>query len=191
MKKIRREHNPFRVNEHSESIEYDKAMVSPQWGSKEGNERGYNTRFGPYGSAARGWVDRSHDRDRDLSEKILREIYVTDEPSEEESASGEEIPERQHLELPKNNVTYEGLGPLRRQRSDAWLLEEISERLMAAPDIDASEIEVEVKDGEVILSGSVPDRRMKYMAEDIIEDLHGVKNLILKLRVTNNRRQRH
>jgi hypothetical protein len=37
------------------------------------------------------------------------------------------------------------------------------------PEIDAAEIEVNAKDGEVILTGTVDNRRTKRMAEDVAE----------------------
>jgi osmotically-inducible protein OsmY len=45
------------------------------------------------------------------------------------------------------------------------------------PDIDASEISVSVRNGEVTLEGSVAGRRMKRAAEDCAEDIAGVKQV--------------
>lgn len=52
------------------------------------------------------------------------------------------------------------------------------------PDIDASDIDVEAKDGIVTLSGEVPDRRTKWLAEDISEHIFGVKEVHNEIRVT-------
>ncbi|MNT70434.1 BON domain protein [compost metagenome] len=49
--------------------------------------------------------------------------------------------------------------------------------------IDADDIDIEVKDGEVTLMGSVPDRRMKHLAEDCVERALGVKDVINNIRV--------
>jgi hypothetical protein len=51
---------------------------------------------------------------------------------------------------------YAGRGPKGYQRSDERLEEEICDRLTADSDIDASELEVLVQNGEVTLQGSVP-----------------------------------
>lgn len=183
MKKLRRERNPLSTYGQGEAVEYDKALVSPEWGSKEGDESGYNSTYGPFGSAARGWVDRPHDRGYDLQDKILRERFVTDPESHEEE---EEYGEEQGVAP----VNYSGRGPKNHHRSDDSLREEISEQLMRSPDIDASELEVEVKGGDVTISGNIPTRQMKHWTEDLVEDIRGVKNLVIKIKVTNhNKRQ--
>jgi len=45
----------------------------------------------------------------------------------------------------------------------------------ADPEIDATEIEIAVQNGEVTLEGTVPDRRMKRDAEDCVESSFGVR----------------
>jgi hypothetical protein len=54
---------------------------------------------------------------------------------------------------------------------------------MEHPDIDASDIEVQVKDGEVTLTGTVDERRTKRMAEDLIERCSGVRDVMNQLKV--------
>jgi hypothetical protein len=78
---------------------------------------------------------------------------------------------------------YRGRGPKGYSRSDERIREEISERLMEDPDIDASEIDVQVKDGEITLSGTVDSRQTKRQVEDLCEDALGVKNVQNNLRV--------
>ena len=72
---------------------------------------------------------------------------------------------------------FVGLGPKGWTRSDERIKEDICERLTAHGDIDASDIEVEVKDGEVTLGGTVTDRRTKRMAEDEADHVSGVKDV--------------
>ena len=76
-----------------------------------------------------------------------------------------------------------GKGPKGYQRSDERIKEELSDRLEEHGDIDASEITVMVTSGEVTLEGTVPDRWMKRMAEDVAEDSAGVKQVHNRLRV--------
>jgi osmotically-inducible protein OsmY len=76
-----------------------------------------------------------------------------------------------------------GRGPKGYQRSDERLKEDISERLMSAMHVDASEVSVEVKDGKVTLEGSVPERRMKHCIEDMVDDCMGVKDIDNRIRV--------
>lgn len=49
--------------------------------------------------------------------------------------------------------------------------------------IDATDVEVAVRDREVILTGTVPTRAQKRHAEDLIERLPGVRDVINSLRV--------
>ena len=58
---------------------------------------------------------------------------------------------------------------------------------MDDPHLDAAEIEVEVKDGEVTLSGTVDSREAKRHAEDVAEQATGVKDVHNRLRVATPR----
>ncbi len=83
--------------------------------------------------------------------------------------------------------SHRGKGPKNFQRSDERLRELISEALSDDHDVDASEIEVEVKNGEVILKGTVEDRRTKRLAEDCVERISGIGDIQNQLRVGNQR----
>jgi hypothetical protein len=78
---------------------------------------------------------------------------------------------------------YAGRGPKGYTRSDDRIREEISDRLMDDHDVDASEIEVEVKNGEVTLTGTVANRDQKRRAEELVERCHGVSDVTNNLRV--------
>jgi hypothetical protein len=60
---------------------------------------------------------------------------------------------------------------------------EINEILTRHGDIDATDIEVRVQQGEVTLTGTVNDRWAKRLAEDIAEDVVGVTDVQNQLRV--------
>lgn len=81
---------------------------------------------------------------------------------------------------------HRGLGPKGYQRTDERINDEVHDRLTEDPWLDASNIQVEVKDGEVTLSGHVENRESKHRAERLIEDLSGVKHVQNNLRVTPN-----
>jgi hypothetical protein len=49
--------------------------------------------------------------------------------------------------------------------------------------LDAGEIEVSVKDGEVTLAGTVEARNDKRRAEDLIDNISGVREIHNQLRV--------
>lgn len=75
-----------------------------------------------------------------------------------------------------------GKGPKNYARSDERIREEVCE-LLADADLDASEIEVEVTGGEVVLTGTVEDRWAKREAEDIACRARGVKDCQNHLRL--------
>jgi osmotically-inducible protein OsmY len=72
---------------------------------------------------------------------------------------------------------HRGKGPKGYTRTDERIKEDVHERLTEDGQIDASEIEVDVKSGEVFLKGTVKNRQQKRRAEDIIENISGVKNV--------------
>jgi osmotically-inducible protein OsmY len=79
---------------------------------------------------------------------------------------------------------YRGVGPKGYVRSDERIRELVCDDLMDDPWVDASGIEVTVKDGEVTLSGTVENRDAKRWAEDIAEHAGGVKHVQNNLRVS-------
>jgi BON domain-containing protein len=81
---------------------------------------------------------------------------------------------------------YAGRGPRNYQRSDERIEEDINEWLTDHGDLDATDIEVKVNNGEVTLSGSVDSRWAKRIAEDVAESVSGVKDVNNNLRVTQN-----
>jgi hypothetical protein len=79
-----------------------------------------------------------------------------------------------------------GKAPRGYQRSDERLREMICERLMEDGRVDASDVEIAVKDGCVKLDGSVDSRMAKYQIEDMIESF-GVSDVQNNLRVSRDR----
>ena len=79
--------------------------------------------------------------------------------------------------------SYRGLGPKNYRRSDERIREDVCERLTLDHYVDASDIEVEVREGVVMLSGSVEDRRTKRRAEDVAESVNGVRDVQNQIRV--------
>jgi len=80
---------------------------------------------------------------------------------------------------------FSGRGPRGYQRSDDRIREDVCDRLTYAPDIDATELEIEVKNCEVVLRGSVNTRDEKRRAEDIAEDIAGVRDVRNEIRVVS------
>jgi osmotically-inducible protein OsmY len=84
---------------------------------------------------------------------------------------------------------YTGVGPKGYQRSDQRIYEDVCERLTQHGQVDARNIHVNVKDGEVTLDGTVRDRQTKRMAEDVADHISGVKDVHNQLRIEQRNRQ--
>lgn len=78
---------------------------------------------------------------------------------------------------------HRGKGPRGYARGDDRIREDVCNRLTDDAFLDASEIEVEVKDGEVTLTGTVRERTDKRRAEDVAEAASAVKHVQNNLRV--------
>ncbi|HTO55817.1 MAG TPA: BON domain-containing protein [Myxococcota bacterium] len=81
---------------------------------------------------------------------------------------------------------FTGKGPKGYRRSDERIQEDVSQALSDHPELDASEIEVSVENGEVTLKGTVDERRAKRMAEECIEHVPGVHDVRNEIRMTNH-----
>lgn len=85
----------------------------------------------------------------------------------------ERLPEYDHV----------GKGPKNYQRSDERIQDDVCEALHLSYDVDASDIEVEVKEGCVYLRGNSDNRETKWAAEDTVEGIPGVKDVMNELKV--------
>ncbi|HYG97658.1 MAG TPA: BON domain-containing protein [Terriglobales bacterium] len=132
--------------------------------------------FGRADSIRDKWVhdlrERHPERDRN---SWTSEPYYSDYGRSEREHSGERPTSR--------HGRFTGVGPKGYKRSDERIREDVCERLMQHPDVDASDIEVAVEHGEVRLSGTVPDRGMKRLSEDAISEIPGVQDVDNGLRI--------
>jgi hypothetical protein len=78
---------------------------------------------------------------------------------------------------------YAGRGPRGYRRSDERILEDICEWFTEHSRLDPSDVEVSVRSGEVVLSGTVATRAEKRLAEDISDMVFGVVEVHNRLRV--------
>ncbi len=83
----------------------------------------------------------------------------------------------------RRRENYRGHGPSNYTRTDERIREDASERLTDDWSVDARNIEVKVSGGEITLDGTVRTRDQKRRAEDLVEDLSGVKHVQNNLRV--------
>ena len=67
-----------------------------------------------------------------------------------------------------------GVGPKGYQRSDERLHEDVCEALKNHVEINASEIEVLIKQGKICLNGTVEDRQQRRLVEELLEKIPGI-----------------
>lgn len=136
--------------------------------------------YGPeYPESERGFMS---DRDNQAGERGWWE-RTSDEVS---SWFGDEEAERRREADARQSGQFRGRGPRNYTRSDDRIKEDINDRLTDNDFFDASDVEVEVNKGEVVLSGTVESRYAKRLAEDIAEDVSGVKNVENRIRVSES-----
>jgi osmotically-inducible protein OsmY len=153
------------------------------WSSKEsgGGWSGYVVPYRYYGPGYRGvgyytvMYQGAGDEEQEQSESQYGQRGL---------GHGSEWNTRSGSSAGRSGRGFAGRGPKGYQRSDERLREEVSDRLMADDQIDASDIEVQVRNGEVTLTGTVQDRWSKRSAEDCAEQVMGVRDVMNQIRVT-------
>lgn len=78
---------------------------------------------------------------------------------------------------------HRGRGPVGYVRPDERIVDDVIDRLTDDEHIDASEILVKVDEGIVTLTGNVPQRAMKRLAEDLVANASGVRDVRNMIRV--------
>lgn len=148
-------------------------------------ERGRGRRYASdreYGSDwpyRQGQYGREDERRRDDDDSYYRGYYRRSAtPFSYPGGSGQVFTESWAISGP-----YAGRGPKGYKRSDQQIVEEACQRLERDGDVDASEIEVSAQDGILTLSGTVPDRMTKRRAEECVENVYGVRDVMNQLRV--------
>lgn len=81
---------------------------------------------------------------------------------------------------------FAGRGPKDYQRSDERIREEICDRMTDDDSLDASDVTVQVRQGEVTLSGTVRNRGDKRRAEDLAESISGTREVTNNLRLSRD-----
>jgi osmotically-inducible protein OsmY len=149
---------------------YGKYDTNYGYGDNYGNVgygRSYNRNerndYRSYNDGDRDWWDRA-----------------TDEVS---SWFGDRDAERRRRMDKQQDTTHRGRGPKGYKRSDERIREDINDRLSDDHYVDASDVDVKVEGGDVILSGTVESRAAKRRAEDIVEAISGVSNVENRIRV--------
>lgn len=149
----------------------------PVWDGARGDygRSAYGDRFDDRGMGrgrgGRGWWDRA-------SDQLLS--WFGDAEAERRRRIDEMREGRGH-----GVGKFRGRGPKDYRRSDERIREEINDRLTENDWLDASDVEVNVNNGEAVLSGTVDSRYAKRLAEDIADSVSGVTNVQNNLRVQN------
>ena len=90
------------------------------------------------------------------------------------------------VDLRPGHGRFFGVGPKGYRRSDERIREEICDRLTAHPDVDASDLEVDVSHGVVRMTGSVATRHEKRIAGLIADDALGVDDVDNRVHVRHH-----
>jgi osmotically-inducible protein OsmY len=162
----------YRGRPSSFSYEPGHNRVNQAYGDRYGSDyrfSGGESRHGP-DSRMRGSEDQGHKRG--FMERAGDEVA---------SWFGDEDAERRRM-----TDEHRGKGPKGYQRSDARIEEDVNDRLSDDPVLDASNITVTVKEAEVTLDGFVSSRWGKRRAEDLVDDVSGVRHVQNNLRVNNS-----
>jgi hypothetical protein len=79
-----------------------------------------------------------------------------------------------------------GRGPKGFRRPDERIHEDLCARMAAHPALDASEIDVRITDGDVVLDGTVRSRSERRLAEAMAESVGGVRDIRNNLRLAQD-----
>jgi osmotically-inducible protein OsmY len=117
--------------------------------------------------------DRDHDRDDDWWDRLKHEVKSwMREDGDDDTRRGR-----------GRRSGHYGKGPRGYTRSDDRIREDVNDRLSDDWRVDASDIDVTVSSAEVTLNGTVNSREEKRRAEDLAEDVSGVRHVQNNLRV--------
>lgn len=173
----------------------DRSEHEPQFGGmgrydyepQHGYGAGYGIRGGGYGGGMGREIESQFGRDREryLGREGRERDWDDDDRSlmERMGEGARRFGESVKRTFRGERGPFWGKGPKGYRRSDERIREDVCERIAMHGWIDASDVDIKVQNGEVILSGTVPERWHKRMLEDIAEDLHGVDDVRNELRV--------
>ncbi|MGH9945797.1 MAG: BON domain-containing protein [Pyrinomonadaceae bacterium] len=126
--------------------------------------------------------DRVHYRNEDRYQ-VGERSWIDKAGDEVSSWFGDEEAARRREYDERRAQSQHGKGPRNYTRSDDRIREDVNDELADSWTLDATNIEVMVNDGEVVLTGTVENRSDKRTAEDTAEDVRGVKHVENRLRI--------
>lgn len=173
-------------------------LIDSNLQQRVGARRNYGSRYDQYyqpGMPMRGYaydytVGRGFDNWRDTN------LEDFGEPGNEANYFGEGFdydwtgndynPQFHYVEFWNVPGPYSGIGPQGYRRSDERIREDVCERLTQNGQVDSSGIDVDVRNGEIFLSGQVDRRREKAIAEDIAYSVPGVEDVRNEIKIDVN-----
>jgi osmotically-inducible protein OsmY len=139
--------------------------------------RDYNDRDNrSYRGGYMGTGGYNSDRNRDWWDRTKDEVS---------SWFGDDDAERRR-DVDRVNGPHRGKGPKDYKRSEDRIREDVCDRLSEDDRVDASNVQVQIQNNEVILSGTVRSKEEKRRAEDLVEAVSGVRNVENRLRVSRD-----
>ena len=160
-----------------------------------GTDRGFGGGgYGGYGNyGERGWGDRgwgygSYRRPPDYDERWGGGPSMAEREMGDRGAYERRWWEERYGR-PRWHERQLGRPPRGYQRSDERVKEDLCDRLMHSW-IDADDVVVDVRAGEVTLTGTVEDRASKRAIEDVADDILGVKDVHNQIRVRQRELER-
>lgn len=140
---------------------------------RAGADRDFGSRY-PYGG-------RDTERRRDEEDSHYRGYYSRQyRPFSYPGGAGHLFTESWTFTGP-----HTGRGPKGWKRSDQQIIDEASQRLERDGEVDATDIEVLADNCVITLRGTVPDRATKRRAEEVLESIYGVRDVMNELRVAS------
>lgn len=154
--------------------DYDDGYSSGSYGSRSARNRYENRDRGRAG----------HDRDFfDRAGDEVASWFGDEEAERRREMDHRRERNRGRYEAYERGDDHRGRGPRNYKRSDERLLEDVCEHLTRDRGVDASDIEVTAKGGEVTLDGKVNTRWEKRRAEDCVHDISGISHVQNNLRI--------
>src|SRR6266850_2392084 len=152
-------------------------------------ERGRRYRGEGYYGGYYGYPERERERDREREyERRGGDRGFFDRAGDEvRSWFGDEDAQRRRVRDERDTRAEDrGWGREQRgyQRSDERIREDVCERMSDCGELDATDIEVRVSNAEVTLQGMVRDRQDKRLAEDLVDEVSGVREVHNQIRVS-------
>ncbi len=190
--RVRERHEHHREHEHG-------MPGRERWGERD-EERGYGRRYRAWnveypGAYREERERRERDRDRDRSRRgpdyeMERDRWRGEREDEEGRGLMTRMSEGVRRMFGRERGPHWGEGPKGYRRSDQRIREDVCDRIAEDGWADASDVEIDVHEGEVTLSGTVHDRRDKRRIEDIADDVPGVRDIHNRIRVRRAEQRR-